>query len=45
MKAAAICSALVALIANSEIVTVFLLLCWAGVLLFRIYAAAEERRG
>ena len=44
MKAAAICSALVAAILGSEIVTMFLLLCWAGVLLARIYAAAEERR-
>lgn len=44
MKAAAVFSGLLALIANSEIVSLFLLLCWAGVLFFRIYAAAEERR-
>lgn len=45
MKAAAVCSALVAAIMGSEIVTLFLLLLWAGVLFAKIFAAAEERRG
>ena len=44
MKAAAVFSGLLALIMGSEIVTLFLLLCWAGVLFVKIYAAAEERR-
>lgn len=45
MRAAAVASLLMALIANSEIVSLFLLLCWMGVLFVKIYAASERRNG
>ena len=45
MKAAAVFSGLLAIIANSEIVSLFLLLCWTLVFFARIYAASERRNG
>ncbi len=44
MKEAAVLSGLLALIANSEIVSLFLILCWACFLMSRLFKAAEDRR-